>query len=413
MADAPAKRSMDDFLINPTTINMDDHYTYSYDPSLEYPSIPLPLIAPREIFALKSDQKRPEHSAELNTTAYDHAFWRDYTSEEEVASPIEHDDYSIGSWNSDIDSASILEEAYHAQTCENARQLDLKAHAVPVVSAGKARLVTVPKVIEPSFARQIVRSPSKSTPHLVSKRISTHDGVNRVDASTASSRTSGEKSYDSLTPSPPLIRTVQFGSVRRRPKLSRLQIQPSPEPAQWLSSTSKTELAMQNASHLIHDPIPSDVPAPAAMMSSTTPRRRMPKFSSSLSLRGIGKGFRRSTGSTSSSNEDLNSAKQPNRLKKAPVISDMHVPSRTSSKPLPKMIPRGANERAPPIVLPPYPDEDEDEEEEEEEDDILSAPQWPGRNASVAALGRLEPRTEVAKLHSRRKSLSAFVSAQT
>jgi hypothetical protein len=84
-----------------------------------------------------------------------------------------------------------------------------------------------------------------------------------------------------------------------------------------------------------------------------------------------------------------------------PIIADIHVPARTCSKPMPKMVARGASERAAVIEIPPCPEDYQGD---------FNFPVWPQRSDSVAHFDG--SRSVATRIHGRRKSLSAFVSTQ-
>lgn len=411
------KHPIEDFLINPTTITMDDHYQYSYDPSLEYPREPISHTASKDNFAEKSRQTQADDLFHSDDFGHEPSYYDGYVSDEDIASPVENDDYSVGSSNSDFDTASLNESCYHAQTCDNSQELCSEAKAVQVVSVGKAKVVTMPKSVEASPTHQTTipsSSPHQSPRKLTSARID----MLHVKPDTShwfdSPRSTDGRSMESPPESPLFGQTMRLGSVRRRPGLSRLHTQPSPEPAEWLSSVAMQALPARSVSFAVNNRLPTPAYTPITLPSnmataltnlsiapSNMSKRKLHKFSPSLGIHTFKKTFRRSHSSDSSRTSDSDSMNKTDHLTKTSISSDTSFFTRASSKAVQKMIPRGADERAPPIVLPPCP--------EDYEENTLSKPQWSARNASVSEIQPLEPRTELMKLHKRRKSLSAFV----
>ena len=114
---------------------------------------------------------------------------------------------------------------------------------------------------------------------------------------------------------------------------------------------------------------------------SLTRPRLLRKLSSTFSFKTFNRPSRQDSFSSNESEKlhPLTETKKPHH-----PISDMHVPSRSSSKPLPKLVPRGANERAPPIVIPPCPEDYDDGADDEGE---LPNARWPMRKDSVPHIG--------------------------
>ena len=405
MGDRPVKRSMDEFLINPT-VPMDDSYGYGESSSPTSSSIPFGTA--NVLSTLRYGKKASNTAATIRGFDDDAVCWRGYTSDEEIASPVDNDDFTFDSTSSDDDEsiASIHEAQYHAQTCNNAQQLCNRAQAVQLVSAGKAKVVSMPKIFDvPATSSPQTHTPqasgweadsqprlyntSQGRPHCVYSSIS------------SSSRSSGE---DSPCYPPPIPRTAQpTGTrfVRRKPSLPRLQTTTRSYSPQSADSDSQPKtaflLSRSRLDFLDYDPF---TPEYSVHISSTTPspRRKLQRLSPTFSLKSLSRSLRR--GSTSDGSYGV-SKKDIGRPIAQPVISDdMHIPARTSSKSASKMVARGADERAAPIEIPPCPAEYQEE---------TRVPAWPPRSDSVA---NEESSWLASRLHGRRKSLSAFVSTQ-
>ena len=427
-ADFTTLRAMDDFFINPTNkMDEKDNHLRSSTPFEN----PMPVTPPSELFTIKPGKKTPEPSATIKDFIDEPIFWRGYTSDEEVASPIDNDDYSFHSRSSSDDFAGALDEAsisdYHAQTCDNAQQPCSQAQTVQLVSAGKAKVVSMPKLVDVSSAKKIEKPLSCCTirpplPKMNKTTISGCDIRTKVSLS-ASSLSSGHCSPASPPPSSSVEQTSRKKIVRRKANVLRFQAGSCSGSSQSTNSRPKTPPQAQRAVPLEHDRFPSYAPSPSSVSHSPV-RRRMPKLSSSFSLRGLGRGMRRSNESDDGTREDVELSKQtqptvtspraPNvdlRPRMAgsskpaampPEMSDMFISSITASKPMMKMIPRGADERAPPIVLPPCPDDYSDD------DEVFTA-QWPPRKDSIPSVGPVDTGTRTPTIQRRRRSLSAAV----
>lgn len=348
---------MEDFLINPTFDAMDDRHRSR--PSLVVDGY-VSTSPPVDMFSLEKVPKPPEASATMRSFVEEPFFWRGYTSEEEVASPVEADDLSFRSATSPSPSPSQLGDAPFsepfAQGGYRVEQQCSKAQAVTFVSAGKARIVSLPKAVDSPTASRPKRPAADTSLRLPMSRFPSGE----TDTSTTSfqnspralTHTSSEKSPVS-TPTSSIAEQQKKGrnTLRRRPSLPVLAAT-----ARFHAATASplSTFHSQSTDFLNHDPFPS-----AEQMSPpmTPTKRKLHKFSSSLGLGVLAKGAKGATSPDGSVSEDIEAAQGPEPI----LATTLAMPTRRPSTRT-KMIPRGANERAPPIVLPPCPESyDEDE----------------------------------------------------
>jgi len=358
MADVPTLRSMEDFLINPTFDAMDDRHRSPASLAVDGCVSTSPPVG---MFSLEKVPKTPEASATMRSFVEEPFFWRGYTSEEEVASPVEADDLSFRSATSPSPCPSQLGDAPFsepfAQGGYRVEQQCSKAQAITFVSAGKARIVSLPKAVVDSPTVSRPKRPATDT-SLQLPRSRFHSG--ETDTSTTSfqnspralTHTSSEKSPVS-TPTSSIAEQPKKGRnmLRRRPSLPVLAAT-----ARFHAATASplSTFHSQSTDFLNHDPFPS-----AEQMSPpmTPTKRKLHKFSSSLGLGVLAKGAKSATSPDGSVSEDIEAAPGPEPI----LATTLAMPARRPSTRT-KMIPRGANERAPPIVLPPCPESyDEDE----------------------------------------------------
>lgn len=360
MSEPALKGSMEEFSISSAVRTHD----YGYDEQLTYPGSCLSGMSPNELFTLKHDCKTPETAVTIDNYAEIPILWRGYTSDEEVASPVDNDDFSFDSpYSSDHESVvSFGDGPYHAQTCNGAQQVCSRAQAVQVVSAGKAKVITMPKATGTTESPRGDNTAPFSDTHFSSSTKSQTD-LKSIEhrSNSALSSLSGssvEHSRFPPTPSPRFERPVRRKIVRRKPKFPKTQTLPQSESAESASKSYsvRTAIPARAGGFLNYDPFPSrnQYHPPASPSPSL---RRMRKLSSSFSLRGLARTTRRAWSPNDSIHEGVSHEKDRDLPAKPSLISDMHVPLRTSSKPMPRMVPRGANERAAPIVLPPCPDD--------------------------------------------------------
>ncbi|KAK0264900.1 hypothetical protein LTR91_003616 [Friedmanniomyces endolithicus] len=393
-----AKRPIEDFFCNPThNFAMEEHPRYSV--ASEPVIVGSPTMPPNEMFSFKAGIKTPEPSAAIRHFTDEPMFWRGYTSEEEVASPIDTDSRSFrttSTFSIISQPASRLSEASFpeqlAQSCERVERQCERAQAVTLVPAGKVKVVSMPRLVDVS-ATPRTRRPAPITPIRPPVSRMSRMGISSLASSQASAspRTSTEKSPVSTAPNSVAALLTRGRSVRPRPSLPNLQATtrfqsgiPHPESRSRVGRT---------ADFLQYDPypsLPSEQPTTPPPVSPS--RRRLHKLGSSFALNVFGM---KRTNSSDSSLGDLEAVKEPEPAASAspPPLQPL---ARTSSA-KPKMVARGANERAPPLVLPPCPETYEDERD-------LS--RWPLRkDSSILGLP--------SKLHKRQRSMSAaLVSVQ-
>ncbi|KAK5741752.1 hypothetical protein LTR17_003743 [Elasticomyces elasticus] len=401
MADSSAKRPIEDFLCNPTfTFTMEVHPRFSMvaEPAIEGS----PTMPSDDMFSWKAGMKTPERPAAAKHFTDEPMFWRGYTSEEEVASPIDNDGMSfrttstlsdISETPSRMSNASFPEQLAH--NCNRVEQQCNRAQAITLVPAGKVKVVSMPKLVDASTTPRM-RRPAPITPFRppVSRMNRMEIGSQTSRGVSNSPRTSTEKSPVSTAPSSVAALLTRDRSIRQRPSLPTLQATPRFQSS--ISGSKTSPRVVKTADFLQHDPYPAlpvDLPITPPPMSPS--RRRLHRFGSSIGLGVFG--MRRSNSSDSSLDDALEIVKsvepRGNALFQA---SSPQMLSRTPSTKT-KMVARGANERAPPLILPPCPETYEDERD---------VTRWPLRkDASVLGLPT--------KLHKRQRSMStALVSVQ-
>ena len=490
------RRPPEHFLVyptSPTAMIMEDycasprHYRSS-----TWSTNAAPVTPPAEIFQLKPGKKTPEAAATIRDLCQEPLFWRGYTSDEEVASPLIDDRRSFDSGSFCYDSedvVSIHDETTPQQSTQSfskAKMEGTHAQAVQYRSAGKAKVVSMsgPRIVRtaPSsptrpavskmnrmniegrainFSRTITPKASKDA-NFVAENTQTYEGppqpkrvVRRKPDVPALQAVSRSQSPSQVSPSSvgpysrragfvepsdedlisPLCEGAWFSQSttpedERPAARSKKGTLPSPDdesesyPAQEASpvpdsppfslpqkrssnyvlqgsSSVRGPALLSSASHLGHDTYMW------AESQSLSPPRLLRKLSSTFSFRTFNRPSRQDSFSSNES-EKLQPVKEKTP-KPTHIISRISNPSRASSKPPSKMVPRGANERAPPIVIPPCPDDYDD-------GDDLPA-RWPLRKDSAPDCAKCEIETNNAdmtiekeakgpKLHQRKKSHS-------
>ena len=342
---------MEDFFCNPT----DSFIDRGKKPRsrMDYQSSPPSYTLPNAIVDHKTQRRSLRFKATPTEFTAPPVFWRTYNSEEELASPVSPGDLSSGSVSdasstSDSGSFDSFPEQL-ADTCNKIEQECSCAQAVTLVSAGKAKVVSMPKLVDVSASPRVI-VPIQTT--------SIRTPISRLAYGTVSERSRTPKTETPPTfvdvPTP-MVQTPKHASklirrgksIRERPSLPEIQTAARSQfsMSSRLLTTGQLPVA---ADFLKHDPYPTTarhLPGlPNDRKSMSPSRRRMHKLSSSLSQYVFGKDGTHSPSASSSDDEHLEDA-----IIMTASRHDLRSPTR------PKMIPRGANERALPLVLPPCP----------------------------------------------------------
>ena len=367
-------RQMEDFTVHPTYISNCDskiQYARQYTPPGS-PSTPAYLF--------KQTIKTPDRGDMTRDLIDLSMFGKSYDSDEELASPVDIDDDNDDSLSmiSDADESDFSSSEQFSDSYSGAADECNKAQAVVLLRANKVRVISVPKrvtIINPgarisqeSQRGDIRDGASEMSRSDSSQSIPSTEGESRTESNDESDITSPASSIVELTPPPKSLRRKplqdMFANMAPRPGLSTRRgsipvsfpvprskplmeaasgISPSPT-----STPRSADFLKQQDSQL------SDSPSSAP---NTPARRRIKKISSSLSLNRFGSNKSRpQQRSGNDSGSELESIKEPE-----PLFFSSASPRTAMNSAGSKLVPRGANERAPPIILPPCPDDSDDE----------------------------------------------------
>ncbi|KAK5155319.1 hypothetical protein LTR04_005850 [Oleoguttula sp. CCFEE 6159] len=276
-----------------------------------------------------------------------------YLSEEEELSSVEEDDDTMSADSVeivDLSNSSMMLPERLAESCSFVEQQCDMAVAVCMVSAGRAKVVSTckPNIISVPLTPALKRGPTIIRPP--TSKLSRWS----LSYSDRSTRSSSVRSSSS----------TQYGpSVARSDSASpRSSIQGSPS-----RSSTTTSTHSRSSSHM------------SAFSASTSSSPASPAKSS---LRGLSRiSIARMTAKRSVSANDAEAMRRPQTANTRPSSS----PARNG---MPKLIPRPANERAPPIELPPFPGDEVNDESDEWPRRVDSA--LPSATPSIR-LGKLRP----------------------
>jgi hypothetical protein len=367
MGDVVTTRAMDAFLINPT--EMSDRYD-------ESPSLTLNTQQRSDQLASNPGKRTLRQSKEsFSDPRVEALYWNRYDSDEEALSSAESDTESISSTSSGEilemtpTRLSIISAEEVARSCNPIGQTLCRAQAVTIKPINHGDVKLSPRLVEipPSPRYERARSmgfykpPTSRLSKLDMSKATIH---HRSVASTP--RTSLENSSNESTPSTPPTSVDERSPVSSSEKVIRRK-----SAVAGMRTAAKREYSINSNNmpdaetlreFLASDPsthvrplshVPSHLKAPT--------KRKLRKFSSSFSLGRFNPGFSKRS-SAGNSLEDLPTLASPIPL--TPKIPEVYRPTRCSSlQPLPaaKIVARGGNERAAPIVLPPCPDHSEDD----------------------------------------------------
>ncbi|KAK4621752.1 hypothetical protein CLAFUW4_07116 [Fulvia fulva] len=369
MADSRASRPIEDFFVNPA-FNFDFNFNCDtrHQQSKMVDNNNLYTGATNQYNdcwftstkALNSDGKAPTAVTHLVNNS---SQLRGYTSDEETASPIDDDNSSVYSDYSGISDFTLPEAL--AESCNQVEQQCSEAQAVKIQSAGKAKVVSLPKLVDIPSRRGVVRPASISlNPNSSSRRNSAMQQSVRSseDSHHGSVNSSVMDSPASTAPSSLIIdRSLE---VKRRSSVASRHV-PLLEAARAISpttpyptSTPSTPLEPRSVGLIKRENTVSSQRSNSTTSSLKLPIKRMNKLSSNFSLNRIGKEFRDTFVPKDAARRSyLEDVKEPE-----PVMVTQQAPQspRNSSISKPKMVARAANERAPTIELPPFPGDQDD-----------------------------------------------------
>lgn len=358
MVDVPTTRNMEDFFINPTR-DMGDRYTAETPRMSRMTSRhALTIRKSMELLASKSGRTTSSRSRERESYADPLSdILRGYTSDEEAASSPDDSDALSTASNSDAEimdatptrmSIIVPEDLVTSYIARERQFLRARAMSLKPIATGPGgpgllspRLIDIPA--SPVTQRQ---SPVRQRrPHVAQLQKSQ---ALRNDKSVSSTpRSSMDDRSDTSAPSTPPTsideRSPFSDKVIRRKRSTPVMRDIACAQGSYSPSASSTDLDLRE----FLASVPATVPTQNRhTVAAPPPRRRLQKFSSSFSLSRLANTKRRDS-TDSSADEEF-----PPATSLRPV-PEVYIPTRTSSM-QPKLVPRGANERAQPLVLPPF-----------------------------------------------------------
>ncbi|EME43657.1 hypothetical protein DOTSEDRAFT_72873 [Dothistroma septosporum NZE10] len=296
-----------------------------------------------------------------------------YTSEEETASPIDDDSCSVTSAYSDSDNSDFTFPEALAESCNKVEQQCNRAQAVEIRLAGKAKVVSLPKLVDIPSRRGVVRPASIEHRRKSIQRRNSADHPQSARSSQDSHHGSDNSSVmDSPASTAPSSVIIEHSiELKRRSSIASRHV-PLMEAARAISPTTPNFTYSTNS---LIEPRSLNTTTREGILSSqrfnsTTsslrlPLRRMNKLSlsSNFGLARIGKELR---------DTFVPKDAEAGIVNVAPQMPQAQARNASLSKT--KMVARAANERAPMIELPPFPGG--------EEDDFAS--DWPLRMTSIS-----------------------------
>lgn len=355
MVDVQTTRNMEDFLIHPTH-NMEDRYT-AETPRMSRLSSRHALTIRKSMELLASKSGRTTSRSRERESYADPLsdILRGYTSDEEAASSPDNSDALSTASNSDAEimeatptrmSIIVPEDLLTSYIARERQFLRARAMSLKPIGTGPGspgmlspRLIDIP----PSPLAQRQSPVRQRRPHIVQLQRPQATRANKSVSSTP--RSSVDDRSDTSAPSTPPTSIDERSPFSDNKVIRRKQSTPvmrdiAYAQGSYSPSASSTNLDLREFLASVPATVPKQnrhtVAAPPA-------RRRLQKFSSSFSLGRLANTKRRDS-ADSSTDEELppSSSLRP--------VPEVYVPTRTS-----RMVPRGANERAEPLVLPPCP----------------------------------------------------------
>lgn len=279
--------------------------------------------------------------------------WHTYTSDEEAVSPVDNDDISMGSLDSDVSSLHSWSQG-DSQAGEQCSQ----AQCVEIQHVGVAKTVSRPRLIHIPARRSMMQPisthvSSPQRPSSPQRASSVRLSRSARSSQESHSRSSCRNSVTSVSPQSPAstapssmddedVPQVTFRKtlcVSRHVDLmeaARRQMAPaSPAAPAWTMTPTLSGPALP--------------PADATAQPKARDRRKN-RFSTNFALNRLGKTFTRRD--SHDVRDELENVKEPEAVMVIPEVPPPHPSGRRTRT---KLVARGADERAPPITLPPVP----------------------------------------------------------
>lgn len=330
-------RAMEDFLINPTIVDTDD---IIHIPTMGHKRQQSTTSSERWVVT-KDSYNMIDPAATLRSIIGPADFSRGYGSEEEAPSPIEADDISFdSSTESSVHSEELKDDSFPEQlavSCNHVEQQCSKAQAVVMTKMPRAKMVSMPKIVEVGASR--MKKPA-SVLSLQQIAAASSQHTSRTSSRRQSAKTSKDTSPTATAPS----------SIYEQPKPSRQMYR---QPSKPLMDTAMQ--ARASADFLRYDPYPSQTSSYASTPSSETAPKLRRKLSSSFNIGRFSLGLRRHNSNDNSIDEEFSSSASEKGS------SGPAIPSRKSSRPSSThKYSRSMGERAPMIDISPSPKEEDE-----------------------------------------------------
>lgn len=389
--ESPALRSIEAFFLNSAFVMESQKLPSATSKETSYPVAMSAYHENNFEYALPCD--RQPSSATIKNVVDEPVFWHGYTSEEEAASPIGTDE------GDDTDSARFSNlpvlsptEEHKATIVSQAHQLCTHAQAVTILSAGRPRVVNVPKLIieaprherDPSIdslpnklrlktASVHLRSYSLDAPN-VEHNVSDYSHKDSLDSNGTASLFSTAPSSLHEQSSRPGRMSVSSRHVPLMEAARHIPLLDAARLASPISPTYPSSPAGLKNSYTWSQPVtPTSAPSISRSSvsqsrggvlsalknrfeSSDSGTRRASKVGSSNIAR-IGKNILRRDTLEVVENEYASKMAEPRHASSQPASPITRHPVQSSLNKSGRMVARGANERAPVLTLPSCPDE--------------------------------------------------------
>ncbi|CAK1366155.1 hypothetical protein CB0940_09417 [Cercospora beticola] len=318
MASAARIRRMDDFIINPT-MSADAHIEAS------------DMAWAKSQLVMPGNNKGKQPMSEPHES-FD--FWPTYTSDEEEASPVDDDSASEYSVCSEISVAEVF-EVQHLRC----------AQLVLLQNAGKARMIEMSKAARSPRSSLSSRSSKAKSIDIPRPNLSLRMPLNTRTSQDSTGSSSRNASLSSTTPESPLSTAPSSVYDEMEDEV--------------IAKRKQNRVSHIDLMHAVRDlpqtpitPI-SPAPLPVARKLSTN----APSTKSVRRKRNFASGFASKFGRRDPSEDTMESVLDRVARAEGGLTLQRQGAQHRYSGGRPKLVARAANERAPPIVLPPFPGE--------------------------------------------------------
>lgn len=367
-------KSMQDFFIHPTVGFDSDFYRSCYSTIFEDTAYTTTSMETTTTATFDLAEKTKRAAPTFETLPQETTLMQGYTSDEEAPSPIEADDLSIHSDDDSLSDVEIIEATHssppariQAESSYNVPKSPCnQAQSVTIVPAGRAKVVSMPKLVKVNSAptTTIARRRSSLKPpvsRLNQMELADYDVDEQSSSSSSDNKSSRRSSIDKSAPSTAPSSIAEREQTTEETKLSRRPSTPLlnavvRKPLSLRPTTSRSTSSPISVGLFKDDPnSPLEYSPPTRKPTTPTTPKSKPSQPSFFNLSRFSKTLNRRNSTITP--QHITAPPPPTPTTPTPSAAPSPRRPKSAGATRARMIARGASYRAPTLELPPCPDE--------------------------------------------------------